>query len=74
VLVVDCPVHMQIERAMARSKLTREAVEAIIDAQVPRSERLRHADDVVDNSGAPENLRPQVEKLHAHYALLARER
>ena len=74
VLVVDCPESMQIERAMARSELSRDAVEAIIAAQVPRAERLRHADDVIDNSGPPENLRPQVEKLHARYVALARER
>jgi dephospho-CoA kinase len=74
VLVVDCPESMQIERAMARSELSRDAVEAIIATQVPRAERLRHADDVIDNSGPPENLRPQVEKLHARYVVLARER
>ena len=74
VLVVDCPESMQIERAMARSKLARDAVEAIIAAQASRAERLRHADDVIDNSGPPANLRPQVGKLHARYVLLAKER
>ena len=74
VLVVDCPESQQIERAMARSKLTRQAVEAIMSAQVSRAERLRRADDVIDNSGTPERLRPQVEKLHASYRELARER
>jgi len=74
VLVVDCPESLQIERAMARSNLTRKAVESIIAAQVPRAERLRHADDVIDNSGAPETLQPQVEKLHARYLALAKER
>jgi dephospho-CoA kinase len=74
VLVVDCPEPMQIERVMSRSNLSRDAVEAILAAQVSRAERLRHADDVIDNSGPPENLQPQVEKLHARYVLLAKER
>lgn len=74
VLVVDCPESLQIERAMARSKLTRHAVEAIMSAQVSRAERLRCADDVIDNGGTPGHLRPQVEKLHASYRQLARER
>jgi dephospho-CoA kinase len=73
VLVVDCPEPLQIERVMARSKLAREAVEAIMAAQVSRAERLRRADDVIDNSGTPETLRPQVEKLHASYRELARK-
>lgn len=74
VLVVDCPEPIQIARVMARSDLARDAVEAIIAAQVSRAERLRHADDVIDNSGPPENLRPQVETLHARYVQLAQER
>lgn len=73
VLVVDCPEPMQIERAMARSRLSREEVEAILASQVSRAERLSHADDVIDNSGPPENLSPQVGKLHARYVALAQE-
>lgn len=71
VLVVDCPESTQIERVMARGKLSREEVEAIVAAQVSRAERLRHADDVIDNGGPPEALRPQVEELHARYIALA---
>ncbi|MGB8434322.1 MAG: dephospho-CoA kinase [Burkholderiales bacterium] len=74
VLVVDCPESLQIERVMARNKLARDAVEAIMAAQVSRAERLRRADDVIDNSGTSESLRPQVEKLHASYRVLARKR
>ncbi len=74
VLVVDCPEPLQIERVMARSKLARAAVEAIMAAQVSRDERLHRADDVIDNSGTPERLRPQVETLHASYCVLARKR
>lgn len=74
VLVVDCPESLQIERVMARSQLARDAVEAIMAAQVSRAARLRRADDVIDNSGAPESLQPQVEKLHASYRVLARKR
>lgn len=73
VLVVDCPEPVQIERVMARSRLARDAVEAIIAAQASRTERLRHADDVIDNGGAPEKLRPQVDALHARYVALARK-
>jgi dephospho-CoA kinase len=73
VLVVDCPESLQIERVMARSKLARDAVEAIMAAQVSRAERLSRADDVIDNGGTLESLRPQIEKLHASYRVLARK-
>jgi dephospho-CoA kinase len=52
---------------MARSALSRSEVEAIIAQQASRAERLAYADDVIDNSGAPEALSPQVDALHRLY-------
>ena len=49
VLVVDCAPAVQIERVMARSGLTRDAVEKIMASQAPREVRLRAADAVVFN-------------------------
>lgn len=74
IVVVDCPESTQIERVMARSGLTRDQAQAIVAAQVSRGERLRFADDVIDNSGSQESLRPQVDSLHARYVAAARER
>lgn len=71
VLVVDCPEELQIERAMRRSSLTREQVEAIVAAQLPRERRLALADDVVDNSGTMEAALAQAERLHRRYLALA---
>ena len=66
-LVVDCPPALQIERVMQRSKLTREEVAAIMARQVDRATRLELADEVIDNSGAPEALEAQIETLHRDY-------
>jgi len=71
VLVIDLPEPMQIERVMARSRLSAEEVRRIIASQVPRAERLAGADDIIDNSGPPQALRPQVEALHRRYLELA---
>jgi dephospho-CoA kinase len=49
VLVVDCPVDLQIERVMNRSTLPRQSVEKIIAAQASRDLRLQAADVVIDN-------------------------
>ena len=68
VLVVDCPVEVQIERVMRRSGLTRTRVESILAAQASREQRLAAADDVIDNGGAPEALDAQVDALHRRYA------
>jgi len=71
VLVVDCPVELQVARVSARSGLSEEEVRRIIAAQVAREARLAAADDVIDNSGTLEALRSQVQQLHAQYLVRA---
>jgi dephospho-CoA kinase len=70
-LVVDCPPTTQIERVMQRSGLAREQVQAILNAQASREERLAAADDLIDNSGDPAGLPAQVAALHEVYLKLA---
>jgi dephospho-CoA kinase len=74
VLVVDCEPETQIARVMKRNQLTREDVLAIIAAQVPRSERLRRADDVIRNDGNLAALQAQITPLHLRYLELAASR
>jgi dephospho-CoA kinase len=73
VAVVDCDESMQVSRASARSRLSEDEVRAVIAAQLPRVERLKRADDVLDNNGSEQALRRQVEALHARYLELARK-
>jgi dephospho-CoA kinase len=49
VVVVDCEVATQVARAVARSALTPQQVEAIVAAQAPRLLRLAAADVVICN-------------------------
>jgi dephospho-CoA kinase len=74
VLVVDCPEEEQIRRVTARSGLPRAEVEAIMATQASRADRLAAADDVVDNSGDPALIGPQVDALHRRYLDLAARR
>jgi len=71
VLVVDCPEELQVARVIARSGLAAAEVRAIMATQVGRAARLAAADDVIDNSQDPAQLRRQVEALHARYLRLA---
>ncbi len=73
VLVVDLDEEKQVHRVGARSGLSEAEVRQIIAAQIERSERLRHADDVIDNNADMASLEAQVEKLHRRYLALARE-
>lgn len=71
--VVDCPESLQVERVMARSGLDARQVGAIMAAQARRADRLAVADDVIDNGGALDALRPQVAALHRDYLAQAEQ-
>ena len=73
VLVIDLDEEKQVHRVGARSGLSEAEVRKIIAAQIERSERLRHADDVIENNADMVSLEAQVEKLHRCYLALARE-
>ena len=66
-LVVDCAEATQINRTIQRSGLTEQQVRAIMDAQISRTERLRLADDVIQNNADREALRLQVARFHRLY-------
>ncbi len=66
-LVVDCDEQTQIERVMRRNGFAEQAVRAIMAAQLPRNERLRRADDVIDNNSGLAELRLQVDAKHGYY-------
>lgn len=71
VLVVDCTEDEQVARVTKRSGLAADEVRAIMATQVSRAERRARANDVIDNSGPPEALAPQVAALDRRYRALA---
>ena len=72
ILVVDADETVQIARTMARSALSEEQVRAIMRTQATREQRLAAADDIIDNNGDLEQLRLQVQALHARYLEMTR--
>ena len=76
VLVVDVPESLQISRTIQRDDSPKREVEAIMKAQLSRSERLKKANDVLNNDGSLEQLEQQVLQLHQRYlaATVAQEK
>jgi dephospho-CoA kinase len=66
-LVIDCAEETQIQRARARSGMTQEQVGAVMAAQLPRAERLKKADEVIENNSTLDKLAQQVDQLHKKY-------
>jgi len=56
IVVVDVPVDVQIARTVARDTSTEAQIQRIIEAQMPREERRKRADYVIDNASAPGNV------------------
>jgi len=70
VLVVDCEQAQQVERVVQRDGRDRQQIEDIMQQQVSRSERLRQADDVLENNSDLASLQQQVTQLHQKYLSL----
>ncbi|MEK8088887.1 dephospho-CoA kinase [Thermithiobacillus plumbiphilus] len=71
VLVIDCSPAVQYQRVLGRGGWTAKDIEAAMASQCPRAERLRHADDIIDNDGSPAALEAQVAQLMLRYRQLA---
>jgi dephospho-CoA kinase len=73
-LLVDVNEKFQIERASLRDKVSKEQIKNIIEAQMPRSEKIRLADDVVSNDGTLESLKEKIISLHNSYLELSAQK
>ena len=62
VVVVDCPVEIAMARLVQRRAMDERDVQARVQAQASREERLRIADFVVDNSGDLEHLAAELDR------------
>lgn len=71
VLVVDVPEAVQVERLQARDGMDAGAARRMIRTQADRDDRLRVADDVLDNSGTREELEARVARLHTAFLAAA---
>lgn len=71
ILVIDLPEDLQLSRASLRDEQSAAKIQAVMENQLPRDQRLGHADDIVCNAGTLEELYAQLAPLHEHYQQLA---
>ena len=75
VLVVDVSEQTQLTRASQRDNNQLALIKNIMQSQVSRSERLQHADDVINNDADLSESLPQLKQkvldLHHHYLQLS---
>lgn len=66
-LMVGCSEALQIARVMQRDGIDEQTVRRIIAAQMPRDERLKNADYIIQNDSTLADLRKQVDQLHQYF-------
>jgi dephospho-CoA kinase len=64
-IVVDVPEELQVERLVRFRGFDEADARARIARQATREQRLERADVVIDNSGSPADLEPQIDRLWA---------
>ena len=73
ILVVDVSPEIQLKRTLSRDGGSEATIRAIINAQLPRVQRLDRADDIINNEQDLQSVRIELETLHKSYLSLAAE-
>ena len=72
-LVIDVLPQTQIARSCQRDQSNESTIKSIINSQISREQRLKLADDVIDNEGSDmAKIQQNVESLHQSYLSFAK--
>lgn len=71
ILVVDTKLEQQLARAGKRDGVSKEDIGKIIQSQISRENRLKAADDIIENTTNLQDLEKQVKHLHKTYLNMA---
>ena len=63
-IVATCSPEQQVERAMARDRLTREEVLDRMRRQMPLSEKVKYADYLIDTSGSKQETQSRTKAVY----------
>lgn len=67
IVMLDTPLHLQIQRLMDRDHIDKKLARTLITSQPSRQWRLSLADDVIVNDNSRDFLKMQVQDLHLEY-------
>lgn len=73
IVVVDVPEAIQITRTGSRDSNSAAQIKAIIQAQMPRDQKITKANTIIDNSADLATLKTKVVGLHAKLLTLAKQ-
>ena len=73
-LLVDVSPELQIARASQRDRVNKSQIQAIIDTQMSRQQKVELADFIFDNSLAMDSIEKRVIEFHNQFEALAQSK
>lgn len=67
IIVTNCDEITQKQRVLARKNMNIEKFEAILNKQIPNSEKVKLADFVIDTNQSIAQTKQEIEKLHQEF-------
>lgn len=74
ILVIDADEELQVTRACKRSGMSETEIRKIMAAQISRAERLKEADDIIQNNSFMNHLENEIARLHTQYLTLSQRK
>lgn len=71
ILVIDVDPQVQLKRVTLRDNIDEKLAQKMLSSQISNKERLKYADDTIQNNNQIEVLLPIIEQLHRKYITLA---
>ena len=63
-LLIDCDEESQFNRVSSRDKLDKQLIESIIKSQLPRDQKIKKADKIINNNHSKADLKEEIYKYH----------
>lgn len=73
VLLIDVNEALQIERGEKRDGVSKEDIKGVIKIQMPRAQKLKLADDIIENTGSLAQLQASVQAQHKFYLEISKK-
>jgi len=63
-VLIDCDEEIQFNRVSSRDKINKKLIKSIIKSQLPRDQKIRRADTIINNNLSKANLKNEIYRYH----------
>ena len=63
-ILIDCDEEVQFNRVSSRDKIDKSLIKTIIRSQLPRDQKMRKADTIIDNNLSKLHLKTEINRYH----------